>query len=232
MEKFVSVVMPAYNEEKNIADAVKDVRDALNKSGWKHEIIVVDDGSRDRTAEVASKLGVKLLNNEVNMGKGAATRKGIRAARGDYIAIQDSDLTISADTIPVLLEKLEREGWDAVYASRLSGTSEKGAMPYYRVFGNRVFVAILNLVTGQRLSDTLSGQKAFRKEVFSRMKLEENSWPDFEILIKSAKMGFRTGEVPVSYFKRREGRSKMKILNHGFWFLKQIAKWYFSRTGV
>jgi len=226
VDRFVSVVMPAYNEEKNIADAVKDVRDALNRSGWKHEIIVVDDGSRDGTAEAASKLDVKLLGNEVNMGKGAATRKGIRAARGDYIAIQDSDLTIPADTIPTMLEKLEREGWDAVYASRLAGTYEKDAMPYYRVFGNRVFAFILRLMTGQKLSDTLSGQKVFKSRIFSGMELVENGWPDFEILMKSARLGFRTGEVPVKYFKRREGSSKMRVLNHGFWFCTQLLKWY------
>ena len=217
--------MPAYNEEKNIVAAVKDVQNTMKKSTYNFEIIVVDDGSKDKTLQKARTTNAKVITYEKNKGKGGAIKIGIAAAKGTFIVIQDSDLTIPAETIPNLVEKINNGSCDACYASRLSGLAEKGAMPTYRIFGNYVLAFLLSIVTRQILKDTYSGQKVFKKEILKKIDLETTGWPDFEILVKSSKMGFKTKEYPVEYFKRREGASKMKNFTHGFWSLYQILKW-------
>ncbi len=98
-------------------------------------------------------------------------------------------------------------------------------MPFYRKLGNILFANLIGFLTGQELTDTLSGQKAFRAEVFRGWALETDSWPDFEIIFRAWAMGYRTAEVPVFYAERR-GRSKMKALSHGLNLLLQIPKWY------
>jgi glycosyltransferase involved in cell wall biosynthesis len=222
---FISVIVPAYNEEKNIELAVDEVKKVLDNSPWSYEIIIVDDGSKDKTYEISKNTGSKILKHEVNQGKGFAIRDGIKLAKGDIIVIQDADLTISAKTIPSIIKKITGDNYDAAYATRLAGKVEDGSMPLYRIFGNILFAKILSLITGQKLTDTLSGQKGFKRQIFEKMNIETSSWPDFEILIKSSKMGFKTTEIQVDYFRRREGKSKMKVINHGIWLFLEIIKW-------
>ncbi len=221
----ISVIMPAYNEEVNIRRAINEVVGVLSKEGVSHEIIVVDDGSNDATYSLALGTAAKVLKHEVNRGKGAAVRTGIAASEGEVIVIQDADLTIPASFIPILLQGIKQDGYDIVNASRLTGKIIAGAMPYYRKLGNLLYAEITSLLTHQRLTDTLSGQKAFRREVFMGWRLETVGWPDFEITFRAWAMGFKTGEVPVSYFPRK-GKSKLKTASTALWFFLQILKWY------
>ena len=181
----VSIIIPAYNEEVNIEKAISEVEEVLSKEGIAYEIIVVDDGSKDATYNLASGTAAKVLRHEVNRGKGAAVRTGIDASQGKIIVIQDADLTIPASFIPILLKRMVQNGYDIANASRLSGEIITGAMPHYRKLGNSLYAKITSLLTRQHLTDTLSGQKAFKREVFQGWKLETDGWPDFEIIFKA-----------------------------------------------
>lgn len=221
----VGIIIPAYNEEMNIAKAIADVEEACKS--FPHEIIVVDDGSVDATYGVATKTGATVLRHDRNMGKGAALRTALGATKGrfDILVIQDADLTIPAKEIPTLVERISRGESDVVYASRMHGTIDAGAMPTYRRVGNTLFALAVDALTGLRLSDTLSGQKAFNAKILDNINIETNSWPDFELIFKAWAFRCRASEVPVRYLPRR-GRSKMKIFKHGSWFVWQIMKWY------
>lgn len=221
----VGVIIPAYNEEMNIAKAVADVEEACKFLS--HDIIVVDDGSTDATFSLASKTNATVLRHETNRGKGAALRTALQSVRAkfDILVIQDADLTIPAKEIPALVERIWRSESDVVYATRMKGGIDTGAMPKYRKVGNRLFAWMVDVLTGQQLSDTLSGQKAFKAKILENMTIETNSWPDFELIFKAWAMRTRASEVPVHYLPRK-GRSKMKIFRHGSWFIWQIMKWY------
>ncbi len=209
----------------NITKAVADVDEACKSLS--HDIIVVDDGSTDATFSLASKTNAVVLRHETNKGKGAALRTALQAVRAKYdiLVIQDADLTIPAREIPTLVERIWRNGSDVVYATRMKGAIDAGAMPKYRKVGNQLFAWIVKILTGQQLSDTLSGQKAFNAKILDNINIETNSWPDFELIFKAWAMRSIASEVPVHYLPRK-GRSKMKIFRHGSWFIWQIMKWY------
>ncbi|MEM3737137.1 MAG: glycosyltransferase [Candidatus Bathyarchaeia archaeon] len=221
----VSVIIPAYNEEVNIKRAISEVDEVLSREGVSYEIIVVDDGSNDATYSLALGTTAKVIRHKVNQGKGAAVRTGIEASVGKIIVIQDADLTIPARFISTLLRRIKQEGYDIANASRLKGDIAVGAMPRYRKVGNILYAKITSLLTHQHLTDTLSGQKAFKREVFIGWRLKTAGWPDFEIIFKTWAMGFKTCEVPVSYLPRK-GKSKLKTASAALWFLLQILRWY------
>jgi len=221
----VGIIVPAYNEEMNIEKAIAEIETACES--FPHETLVIDDGSTDATHELASKTKATVIRHPKNMGKGASLRTAINAARGKYeiLVIQDADLTIPARYIPQLVDKVWRGESDIVYASRMKGLIARGAMPTYRRIGNRLFAWIISTITRQKLNDTLSGQKVFDARVLEQIEVETDGWPDFELIFKVWALGYHTREAPVSYLPRK-GRSKMKVIQHGFWFIWQMLRWY------
>jgi len=219
----------------NIEKAVADVEEACKS--LRHNVIVVDDGSLDATFSLASRTSATVLRHERNMGKGAALRTALNAVRNQYdiLVIQDADLTIPAKQILVLVDRIWRGESDVVYATRMKGKMDAGAMPRYRKLGNKLFASMVRVLTGESLSDTLSGQKAFNAKILENITIETDSWPDFELIFKAWAMRSRASEIPVHYLPRK-GRSKMKIFRHGSWFIWQIIKWYrktvFLRIGL
>jgi glycosyltransferase involved in cell wall biosynthesis len=221
----LGIIVPAYNEETNIEEAIAGIKTACKF--FPHEILVIDDGSTDATYELASKAKATVIRHPKNMGKGASLRTAIKVARGKYdiLVVQDADLTIPAKYIPNLVDKVWRGESDVVYASRMMGLIADGAMPTYRLIGNRLFAWVISTITRQKLKDTLSGQKVFDARVLEQIEIETDGWPDFELIFKVWALGYRTSEVPVSYLPRK-GRSKMKVIQHGSWFIWQMLKWY------
>jgi glycosyltransferase involved in cell wall biosynthesis len=155
----VSVIVPAYNEEGSLGPQVEGLRGVLARSVPEYEILVVDDGSTDRTADVAAAAGVRVLRHVENRGYGASLKTGIRAARFDTVAIIDADGTYPADQLPVMLDQLETA--DMVVASR---TGESVSVPLIRRPPKWVLGKVATLVAGKPIPDLNSGMRVFRRD--------------------------------------------------------------------
>lgn len=210
----LSIIIPCYNEEGNIVECVS----RIPKLKYPYEIIVVDDGSEDNTVKTAKSIKrkeLRVITYKPNRGKGYACRTGIKHARGDIVIICDADMATPPEEIPAVVKPILGGKADFVNTSRLIYPMEKGAMKPIHIPGNRIFALMVSLIIGKKLTDTLSGFKAFRKDMLLS-KLKENSWPDFEMIIKAKRNGLRIAEVPIHYKARRAGVSKMKTVRHAY----------------
>ena len=220
-----SVIIPCHNEEENIAECIQRTPDI----GKFTEIVVVDDGSTDRTGEVVKEIAshnknVRLVSLHPNQGKGSAVRAGFNAAQGDVLMILDADMTVEPEELPRFFAPLKKGEARAVNGSRMIYPMEKGAMGKVRYLGNIIFGRIFSFLMGQRLTDTLCGTKVIFKEDYRKMEMGRCPWGDFDILIGIAKLGLKMVEVPVHYKRRKAGESKMKVLHHGMILFKMC--WY------
>ena len=221
----LSIVIPAYNEEdgiETIARRVLAVRDDLNKVGVDlAELVVVDDGSRDRTAEIASAIeGVTLIKHVKNKGYGGALKTGFNAAKGDLIGFLDADGTYPPEYFPQLCVRA-LGGVDLVIGSRMAGA--KSEMPPMRRIGNFFFANLLSLISNTRVTDSASGMRVFRKDVLTRM----YPLPDGLNLtpVQSTRAiheGLKVEEVAIPYSERL-GRSKLSVVRDGAIFLQSIV---------
>ncbi len=221
----LSIVIPAYNEEDGIeviARRVLAVRDDLQKVGVDlAELVVVDDGSRDRTAEIASAIeGVTLIKHVKNKGYGGALKTGFNAAKGDLIGFLDADGTYPPEYFPQLCVRA-LGGSDLVIGSRMAGA--KSEMPPMRRVGNFFFANLLTLISNTRVTDSASGMRVFRKEVLTRM----YPLPDGLNLtpVQSTRAiheGLKVEEVAIPY-SERVGRSKLSVVRDGAIFLQSIV---------
>ena len=212
----LSVVIPAYNEERFVAQLVdKVLRVDLSRFGITKQVIVVDDGSRDRTAEIVRGIaGVTLHQLERNSGKGAAVRAGIAFADGDLIMIQDADLEYEPDDYIPMLDELIRSGADAVYGSRYmpqpgeSAAKHEGqSWPAY--LGGRSLSVVQWWFTGQYLTDTVTALKLFRAPAIKGLELLTNGFElDHEITSRILGRGCAIREVPIRYHPRSKEEGK------------------------
>jgi hypothetical protein len=204
----VSVVIPCLNEERAIADVVDAARDGLAAAGVAGEIIVVDNASEDRSAELAQAAGA-LVVYEPRRGYGNAYLAGLAAARGRYVVMADADGTYPLDLIPSFVAKL-RSGADMVIGSRFRGTIHRGAMPWpNRYIGNPILTGMLNLLFGAGVSDAHCGLRAIRRDVLPQLKLSATGM-EFasEMVIKAGKRRLKVEEIPIDY-RPRIGDSKL-----------------------
>lgn len=222
----LSVVIPAYNEEDGIADIVERVLaigPALQVAGVDGlECIVVDDGSRDRTAEIVrTTFGDRVnLITQRNKGYGGALKTGFRAARGELLGFLDADSTYPPEYFPELC-KAALQGADLVIGSRMSGAHSE--MPLVRRVGNFIFANLLSIVAGVRISDSASGQRVIRREALPAL------YPLPDTLDFTPAMSTRAlhenlymVEVAIPY-KERSGRSKLSVVHDGLRFFKSIV---------
>lgn len=220
----LSVVIPAYNEETGIETIVRRVlaiEPELKKVNVDHlELIVVDDGSRDRTAEIARSIeGVRLICHPKNRGYGGALKTGFNNARGELVGFLDADGTYPPEYFPNLCEEVLK-GADIVIGSRMSGADSK--MPATRRLGNFIFANLLSLVGRQKVTDSASGQRVFRRDTLERMLPLPNGLNLTPV--QSARViheGMKVVEVPIPYSERL-GRSKLSIFRDGRIFLQSI----------
>lgn len=207
----LTVVMPAYNERATIHEALRRVLAAPVSS---LEIVVVDDGSTDGTRElltqgVALDPRVRIVLHDVNRGKGAALRTGFGEARGRFVVVQDADLEYDPDELPKLLEPLERGLADVVYGSRFAGGGAHRVLYYWHSVANQALTTLSNMVTDLNLTDMETCYKAFRREVLSEIRLEEERFGiEPEMTAKIAQLGVRVYEVPISYHGRTYAEGK------------------------
>jgi glycosyltransferase involved in cell wall biosynthesis len=221
----LSVVIPALNEENGIDAILQRVlaqRDGLAAVGIDElEVIVVDDGSKDRTADrIRTYSDVRLIQHPVNRGYGAALKTGFNAATGDLLAFLDADGTYPPEEFPALCQAVETHNADLVIGSRmLSGESE---MPLVRRVGNTIFAAMLSVVGSRKISDSASGQRVFRREMLPILYPLPDGL-DFTPAMSTRAVyeGITMVEVPIPY-KERVGRSKLSPLKDGVRFLRSI----------
>ena len=209
MTKLISIIIPVYNEEKTIKIILDKV---LKQNEFNKEIIVINDFSTDNTKsliedEFLNK--VKLINNDRNYGKGFSVKRGIEAASGDIILIQDGDLEYDPSDYKKLLKPLIENRADAVYGSRFLGSGEKRVLFFWHRFGNYLLTLFSNSLTNLNLTDMEVGYKAFKKEVFSDIILEEKRFGfEPEITAKIAKKKLRIFEVGIKYYGRTYAEGK------------------------
>lgn len=210
----LSIVVPAYNEERTIGELLQLVRAVdLSALGVSKQIIVVSDGSTDATVAIArSQPGVEVIECPVNRGKGAATRRGIEHADGDIIIIQDADLEYDPEDYRTILGPLLDGQAEVVYGSRILGFEQqygRGKTPRhqkaYRMafFGGRVVTKFTNLLYGTRLTDEPTCYKCFRADLIKRVTIENDrfNWEP-EVTAKIIRQGIGIMEVPISYRPR------------------------------
>lgn len=222
----LSVVIPAYNEERFIGTLVRQVQAVpLHDLGVATEVIVVDDCSTDRTSEIAADIsGVHLFRLPRNSGKGAAVRKGIAQATGDYLIIQDADLEYDPrDYLPMMQAILDRRA-DVVYGSRYLGKGRHAGQSLAAYLGGRSLSLIMLATTGKYLTDTVTALKLFPRTLLPSLALETSGFEtDHEITAKVLARGLRIVEVPVHYMPRSKAEGKK--IGLADWFIGARTFW-------
>jgi glycosyltransferase involved in cell wall biosynthesis len=220
----LSVVMPVYNEQATLREAVSRVLAVALEI----ELICVDDGSRDGSREIleelrASHAQVRVLLQPRNMGKGAALRRGIQEATGDYVLIQDADLEYDPSDYPGLLRPLIEGKADVVYGSRFLGAAPHRVLYFWHYVANRMLTLISNALTNMNMTDMETCYKAFRREILQSIPIEEDRFGfEPEITVKIAKRRLRVYEVGISYWGRTYEEGKKigwKDGVHALWCL-------------
>ena len=198
--------MPVYNERATLRTVVERV---LSVKDISLELICIDDGSRDGSREILDKLQdehpqqLRVLLQPQNVGKGAALRRGIQEATGEFLIIQDADLEYDPHDYPLLLDPLIQGKADVVYGSRFLGSGPHRVLYFWHSVGNWLLTLLSNCLTNINLSDMETCYKAFRREIIQSIPIEENRFGfEPEITVKVAQRGLRIYEVGISYWGR------------------------------
>jgi glycosyltransferase involved in cell wall biosynthesis len=220
----LSVLIPVYNEERTVAEILDRV---LALGPIVHEIIVVDDGSKDRTAAIVRQVAenepkIRFHPCAKNQGKTAAIRQALELATGDILIVQDADLEYDPAEIPDVIEPILKGKADVVYGSRFLIRKAARVLYFYHYLANIGLTFLSNLLTNRNMSDIETGYKAFRAEVIKPLKLESKGFGmEVEITAMICKTKASTYEVPISYYGRPYEEGK-KI---GMWD-GVMALWY------
>ena len=225
-----SIVIPAYNERLRIIATLDAVVASVRRNHWDAEVIVVNDGSSDETAELVrdfaiDALEVRLMENPSNRGKGYSVRNGIVHAQGNIVMFTDADLSAPIDEAERLFAAIEQDGADIAIGSRWLATSRQThRQPLYRQFFGRCFNALTRMVMRLPYADTQCGFKAFTRDaaqtVFQLQTIERWGF-DPEILFIARKRRFKVKEVPVSW--AHDARTRISYLRDGLQMLKELA---------
>jgi glycosyltransferase involved in cell wall biosynthesis len=217
----VSFLIPAFNEEATIGE----VLERIASLGLDTQVVVVDDGSRDRTAEIAEQHGATVIR-QANAGKGSAIRAAIGAIDGDIAVIQDADMEYDPAEVPELIEPIVSGVADVVYGSRLRGGKPQRAYLFWHLVGNRFLSLLTAVLYNTTLSDMETGYKAFRADVLRSLELSENRFGiEPEITAKICKRRLRIYELPISYYGRTFEEGKKITWRDGFraiWVLLRV----------
>lgn len=237
MKTDISIIIPAYNEEDLIENTINDVVRYLSDKNYIFEIIVINDGSKDRTYEILKKMSenydyLKVINHQVNEGKGKSVKDGVILAKNKNILFTDADLSAPITNLENMLKEIHK-GYDIVIASREVEGSEIKKRPLHRKIMGRVFNKIITILGFQGIKDTQCGFKLFNaktaKDIFSKSKINGYAF-DVEILHIARLKGYKIKEYPVLWIDRLD--SKMKIIRDALKMLKEVIKIkYYDKKG-
>ena len=226
----LTIVIPAYDEEPNIASTLKDIEAFLKRKPYSCEIIVVDDGSRDKTVEIASQVGrsfssFTILKNSVNRGKGYSVKRGVLSAQGEHILFMDADNSTRIDQLEKLMSAIN-EGYDAAIASRrIPGAEVEASQPLTRIILGNIYIILSKLILGTCVRDYNCGFKLFTKDstrlIFPRLTRDDWSF-DSELIFLLSKFKLKVKEVPVRWQDKRT--SKVRPLRDGIRSLISLVK--------
>lgn len=221
----LSVIIPVYNEKKTILEVLKKVKEVkINK-----EIIVIDDKSNDGTREVLKKIKdieVRIIYQERNQGKGAALKKGIAEASGDYVLFQDADMEYAPRDWFQLFRPVEESGALVVYGSRFKGSYKN--MIFFNKIGNRLITTMANLLFGAHISDEATCYKLLETKLAKDIEVKGNGFEfEPELTAKILKRGIKIYEAPISYIGRSHKEGKKINWRDGLKALWTLVKYRF-----
>ena len=225
MKSELLIVIPAYNEEENIESVVTFIQEKYSQ----YDYIVVNDGSRDRTADICRQNGYELLNLPVNLGLAGAFQAGLKYAytKGYSYAIQfDADGQHRPEFIGPMLERI-KQGYDIVIGSRFVH-SKKGNSP--RMIGSKMITVAIKLTTGIRVSDPTSGMRMFSKSMIKEFAQNLNYGPEPDTISYLLKNGAKISEVPVRMEERQAGESYLNLVNSGKYMVKMLISILFVQN--
>ena len=225
----LSVIVPVYNERYLVAELLRHLLAAPLPSVGEREVIVVDDGSTDGSAEIVRRLAetadcVRLIEQPENRGKGAAVRAGIATSTGDLVVFQDADLEYDPRDLELLARRFAEAGAQVVYGTRFR-TPGRRIVSYRHELGNRLITVLTNLLTGLRLTDVETCYKMFRGPLLRGIPLCSDDFAiEVEITVKLARRRIPILEVPVRYQGRTHGEGKKITWRDGVWALAALAR--------
>jgi len=202
--KKISIMIPAYNEEKSIKKAIDKVKPFCNN------VIVINDGSSDNTKRIALENGAIVVDHKVNLGLGQALRDGIKRAltlNSDIIINFDADLQYRAEEIPSLVYYILNDDYDLVMGSRFAGKIEE--MSRFKIFGNKMYTKLLRYLSKVGISDGQTGFRAFTKEFAQKIRIRGDFTYTQEMILEATTKKFKIGEVPIHFDKRFDGKSRL-----------------------
>jgi glycosyltransferase involved in cell wall biosynthesis len=219
-KRTVSIIIPAYNEEKTIGTVLQHI-EKLQEEMPLTEVVVVDDGSKDKTAdEVARFSFAKCIKHGENRGKGSALFTGFGFASGDIFVIQDADMEYSPFDIPRLLKPILQGEADVVYGSRMIGSHVGMSISHY--VGNKVLSLTSRLLIHAPVTDIMTGHKCMTRKVVDTLTLKEDGFGiEIEMTAQIFQNGWRFQEVPIAYNKRKFGTSKIRYID-GFRSMRKV----------
>jgi len=214
----LSIIMPCYDEINTIETIVESVKGIPYQS---KEIIIVDDcstdGTREKLKDKIESLVEKVIYHDLNQGKGAALRSGIKAATGDIIIVQDTDLEYDPNEIPMVIQPILDGKADVVFGSRFMGGRPHRVVYFWHMVGNKILTTISNMFTNINLTDMEACYKAFKRDILQSIEIEENRFGfEPEIIVKVAKKKVRIYEVGISYYGRTYAEGKKINWKDGF----------------
>lgn len=217
----LSIIIPAYNEEPNLGQTLEDIASYLNQSNENYEVIVVNDGSTDKTAEIAKeKAGLfknlRLLENPGNRGKGYAVKNGVLQAHGELVLFMDADNSTRINQLPKLVEAIKQGNDIAIASRRIPGAEIDIWQPLHRRIMGNFYILATRLILGTNVRDFNCGFKLFTKRSAQKLfpLITRNDWSfDAELIFLAGKFGLKLIEVPVKWQDKRT--SKVKPIQDG-----------------
>jgi glycosyltransferase involved in cell wall biosynthesis len=240
----ISIIVPAHNEEKVIGKTLSSLLKVLEKSKLDYEIIAVDDNSDDATLKIMKSFArrskkIKVIHKKLKRkgpsGLGSALTYGFAHAKGDVLIPFMGDLSDDPKDIIKLVKKIE-EGYDIVCGSRFVKGGRAIGYPFLKFIAHRIYNKFFSFIFGLGLEDFSNAFKAYRRKIFNSMKIESKGFEfNAEVVLKAHILGFKIAEVPVSWYQRKEGTSKLGSFSPtlGFIFLK-LPKigWAYGKTAI
>lgn len=226
----LSVVMPVYNEQNTLREAVEKVLGV----GIVKELIIVNDGSKDGTGDILKALSsnpkIRIFHHQKNQGKGAALQTGFSQVRGDVVVIQDADLEYDPQEFKEMIVPIQSGRADVVYGSRLTFAKPQRAYMFWHMAGNKLVTLFAGILYNTTLSDIETCYKMFKRELLEDIRIHSKGFEvEPELTAKLLKKKLRIYEVPISYYGRTYAEGKKIFWWHGFGALWTLLKYRFAK---